>query len=219
MMPVVTRLDPSTFAEASALLAEEDDALARVVSTHGLPDFWSRPPGFPTLALLILEQQVSLESGAAVFRRLVTAAGGSGPEHIVRLGADGIRACGVTRQKTEYLIDLAAAVLSGNLDLAGLDSVTEDRARGVLLEMRGVGAWTADAYLLSAQRRPDVFPVGDRALQVGVAEALGLSEVPGGEQLLILAEPWRPVRAVAARLLWHAYLMRRGRGEPEHALL
>jgi DNA-3-methyladenine glycosylase II len=85
--------------------------------------------------------------------------------------------------------------------------------------MRGVGAWTADAYLLSAQRRPDVFPVGDRALQVGVAEALGLSEVPGGEQLLILAEPWRPVRAVAARLLWHAYLMRRGRGEPEHALL
>jgi DNA-3-methyladenine glycosylase II len=218
MMPVVTRLDHDTFAEASTFLAGEDDSLAGILSTHGLPDFWSRPPGFPTLTLLILEQQVSLESGAAVYRRLVTAAGGSGPGHIHGLGVDGVRACGVTRQKTGYILDLAAAVLGGDLDLPGLDTVTEGQARAALLGIRGVGEWTADAYLLSAQRRPDVFPVGDRALQVGMAETLGLDTIPDSEQLLFLAEPWRPMRAVAARLVWHSYLSRRGRSEPEHAL-
>ncbi len=80
--------------------------------------------------------------------------------------------------------------------------------------MRGIGSWTADAYLLSALLLPDAFPVGDRALQVGVAEALGLQQIPGPEELEIVSAPWRPVRAVAARLVWHLYLSRRGRSEP-----
>lgn len=219
MRPLVTRLDTSTFVEACDLLAGEDGALAVLVATYGVPGFWARPPGFPTLVLLILEQQVSLESGAAVYGRLVAEAGGISPSLILGLGEKGIRACGVTRQKTGYIIDLAGGVLSGTLDLDGIESAREEVARATLLALRGVGEWTADAYLLSAQRRTDVFPLGDRALQVGMAETLGLSKIPGQEELQLLAEPWRPLRAVAARMIWHAYLTRRGRAEPEHGTL
>ena len=219
MMPRVTQLDTSTFVEACDLLIEEDSALADLVAAFGVPGFWARPPGFPTLVLLILEQQVSLESGAAVYRRLVARAGGISPGLILGLGAEGIRATGVTRQKAGYVVDLATAVLSGTVDLDGIESAGEDVARASLLGLRGVGLWTADAYLLSAQRRTDIFPLGDRALQVGIAETLGLARIPTQEEMLLLAESWRPIRAVAARLIWHSYLTRRGRAEPEHETL
>jgi DNA-3-methyladenine glycosylase II len=80
--------------------------------------------------------------------------------------------------------------------------------------VKGIGPWTADAYLLSALGFPDVFPVGDRALQVGTGEVLGMSSVPDEEELEIVSAPWRPIRAAAARVIWHAYLKRRGRVEP-----
>jgi DNA-3-methyladenine glycosylase II len=109
-------------------------------------------------------------------------------------------------------------VTTGDLDLEALEREPEDRAREILLSCRGIGPWTADVYLLSALRHLDVFPVGDRALQVGTGEVLGLAEPPSPDDLEFLSQPWRPVRAVAARLIWHAYLARRGRSEPEHAL-
>lgn len=216
MWTVIDRLDDQAFTEACALLASEETALATVIETHGMPLFWSRPPGFPTMVLLVLEQQVSLESGAAVFRRLEEATGGVTPETILALGEGGVRACGVTRQKTGYILGLAELVAAGELDLELLMDSGHDQARATLLALRGVGHWTADVYLLSALRHPDVFPLGDRALQVGMAETLGLDEVPDDDELTILAEPWRPLRAAAARLIWHAYLSRRGRVEPEH---
>src|SRR5690606_13680861 len=160
----------------------------------------------------------SLESGAAVFRRLSAAAGGITPEKLLALGEEGIRSAGVTRQKAGYLVELAERVATGDLDLEALEREPEDRAREILLSCRGIGPWTADVYLLSALRHLDVFPVGDRALQVGTGEVLGLAEPPSPDDLEFLSQPWRPVRAVAARLIWHAYLARRGRSEPEHAL-
>ena len=214
LMPVVDRLDAVTFAEACVLLASEDPALAAVVERHGVPEFWQRTPGFANLVLLILEQQVSLESGAAVYRRLLESAGGVTPEAILDLGGEGVMASGVTRQKTGYILDLAQAILDEVLDLDALSTADRDTAREVLLGLRGVGPWTADVYLLSALAHPDMFPVGDRALQVGTAEVLGMTSIPDPGQLEILSQPWRPVRAVAARLLWHAYLTTRGRVEP-----
>lgn len=218
LLPRVERLDPVVFAEAVELLASEDESLQAVVEEHGVPELWTRPPGFATLALLVLEQQVSLESGAAVFRRLSAAAGGITPEKLLALGEEGIRSAGVTRQKAGYLVELAERVGTGDLDLEALEREPEDRAREILLSCRGIGPWTADVYLLSALRHLDVFPVGDRALQVGTGEVLGLAEPPSPDDLEFLSQPWRPVRAVAARLIWHAYLARRGRSEPEHAL-
>lgn len=214
LRPVVERLDADSFTQACEFLANEDEFLAALIARWGMPDFWHRQPGFKTLVLLILEQQVSLESGAAMYRRLAGLTGEVTPESVFAAGPERLRSIGVTRQKTSYLIDLAEMVLAGELDIDHLDEHPTSEARARLIAIRGIGAWTADAYLLSAQRRPDMWPVGDRALQVGTREALAMSEVPTESELEIIGAPWRPVRAVAARLIWHAYLSARGRVEP-----
>lgn len=214
MWTVVERLDSRSFSEACVLLTGEDDALARVVDRHGVPEFWEREPGFPTLVWLILEQQVSLESGAAMYERLHRMAGEITPAGIQGLGGEGLRQIGVTRQKSGYLTALSGAVMTGRLDLDALGTLPLEEARSTLLEMKGIGPWTADAYLLSALRHPDVFPIGDRALQVGAGETLGMSRAPGPDELEMLSQPWKPIRAAAARIIWHGYLADRGRVEP-----
>lgn len=214
LRPVVDRLDEDVFSRGAQLLASEDQSLARLVDRWGVPVFWQRRPGFPTLVLLILEQQVSLESGAAMYRRLAGVVDEVTPESLIEAGPTRLREIGVTRQKTGYLLELARQVIEGEIDLAALETDPVEQARSKLVQIKGIGPWTADAYLLSAGRRPDMWPVGDRALQVGVGEALGMRNVPDEEELEIIAEPWRPIRAVAARLIWHAYLSERGRVEP-----
>jgi DNA-3-methyladenine glycosylase II len=211
---MVARFDETTFLEAVALLGDEEPPFARVVEEHGPPPFWQRPAGFPTLVWLIMEQQVSLESGAAMYRRLHGLLGAVTPEAVAETSEAELRAIGVTRQKTAYLLELAGSILTGELDLDVLEKRPFETARFSLLAVKGIGPWTADAYLLSALRFPDVFPVGDRALQVGTAEVLGLDAVPEPDELELLSVPWRPVRAAAARIIWHAYLKRRGRVEP-----
>lgn len=210
----VERLDATTFDEGCDLLATEDEALASALNRFGIPDFWNRPQGFQVLVLLILEQQVSLESGAAMYQRLDKATGGVTPTGIAELGIKELRSLGVTRQKTEYLLGLASVVADGSFDVEGLDRISVAEARASLVALKGIGLWTADAYLLSALRHIDMWPVGDRALQVGVGDLLEMKDVPSETELEILGEPWRPLRAVAARIIWHAYLTERSRVEP-----
>ena len=210
----VEHLDEVSFLEALNLLTDEEPAFARGVEDFGTPVFWQRPEGFPSLVWLIMEQQVSLESGAAMYRRVLELLEEITPEAVIAAGAAELRSIGVTRQKAGYVIDLASAIVTGDLDLVDVARAEPHDARRSLLAINGIGPWTADTYLLSAVRFPDVFPVGDRALQVGTAEILGMSSVPDPEQLEVLSLSWRPVRAAAARLIWHSYLMRRGRAEP-----
>src|SRR5690606_8180990 len=120
-----------------------------------------------------------------------------------------------TRQKTGYIVSLARSILEGEIDLDDLEEADPVEARARLLSISGVGPWTADVYLLSALGHPDMFAVGDRALQVGTAEVLEMSEIPDISRLEILSETWRPIRAVAARLISRAYLSARGRVEPD----
>lgn len=214
LLPVVDKLDAQTFTEACALLSSEESSLAATLDQFGHPPFWQRRPGFPTLVWLICEQQVSLESGAAVFGRLQRHVGEVTPRSLARLGSEGMRALGLTRQKSGYLESLATSVLGGALKLEHLETMSPTEARARLLELTGIGPWTADTYLLSALRLPDIFPIGDRALRLGTAEVLGMTSVPDEDELLILGEAWRPIRAAAARIIWHAYLTRRGRVEP-----
>lgn len=214
LMPVVDRLDEHSFGLAVELLTAEDESLAEIVTRWGVPEFWARRPGFPTLVLLIMEQQVSLESGAAMYRRVRDLVGTVEPEAVLAAGPDRLRSIGVTRQKTLYLLELSRLLVDGDLDLEALEGCPVAEARAALLAIKGIGPWTAEAYLLSASRRPDMWPVGDRALQVGIKEALGMKTIPDQEELGILGEPWRPIRAAAARLIWHSYLSRRGRVEP-----
>ncbi|MGH8950640.1 MAG: S26 family signal peptidase [Acidimicrobiia bacterium] len=214
LQPMVTHLDEPMFLEAVALLADEEERFAAVIAEHGPPPFWARPAGFPTLVWLIMEQQVSLESGAAMYRRLHGLVGVITPEAVARATEADLRGIGVTRQKTTYLIEMSRAIVGGDLDLEAMAQAPPDQARETLLSIKGIGPWTADAYLLSALGFPDVFPVGDRALQVGTAEVLGMAAVPDPGELELLSIPWRPIRAAAARIIWHSYLKVRGRVEP-----
>lgn len=213
----MTNLDRVSFASAVDHLVARDPALASVVGEHGIPAFWHRPPGFATLALFIVEQQVSLASAKAVFERLVGLLGEVRPDTVANADPDSLGRAGLTRQKHRYLKELAQVVRAGEFDLGDLEHRPDDEARRMLLGLTGVGPWTADVYLLSALRRPDVWPIGDRALQVGVGERLGLAGSPGIVELEAVGERWRPYRSVAARLIWHDYLTRRNREETDVA--
>ena len=199
-------LTAASLGEAAGWLARRDPDLARIRRRHGPPPMWGRPSGFGTLARIILEQQVSLASAASTFRRLEAGLGRVAPATLAAAGEARIRALGVTRQKTAYLVLLARAVESGALDLAAIGRLPDEEARSVLLRLKGIGPWSADIYLLMALRRPDVWPAGDLALATAARAVKGLRRRPSPEALSRLAEPWRPFRSVAARMLWQHYL-------------
>jgi DNA-3-methyladenine glycosylase II len=161
--------------------------------------------------LLILEQQVSLAQGRAMYARIASAAGEVTPASVATLGEGRLRALGVTRQKSAYLAALAMQIEQKALDLGALARLSDAEAHAALDALRGIGPWTAQCYLLFALRRADVFPAADLALMEAVRDLWKLRERPSAEALARRAYTWRPHRAVAARLLWHHYLSERGR--------
>ena len=199
-------LDERSFATAVAGLCEADADLAAIVERHGVPEFWARQPGFPTLVLLILEQQVSLASARAAYDRLVLRLGRLTPQGVLDSSDEELRADGFSRQKNRYVRALAAAIEGGALDLDAVGELDDVDVRAALVALPGIGPWTAEVYLLSALRRPDTWPTGDIALQEGARRAKGLDIRPTPEELETIGEAWRPHRATAARLLWHLYL-------------
>ena len=202
-------LDEASFAAAAAELCAIDPDLAAIVERHGLPEFWAREPGLPTLVLLILEQQVSLASARAAYDRLVARLEELTTEGILRSTDAELRADGFSRQKTRYVRALATAIEDGSLDLEMVGALDDDGVRSALVALPGIGPWTAEVYLLSALRRPDTWPVGDVALQEAARRARRLETRPSPEELGAIGEAWRPHRASAARLLWHLYLSQR----------
>lgn len=199
-------LDATSFSAAASELCAADSDLAAIVEAHGLPEFWAREPGFPTLVLLILEQQVSLASARAAYDRLETRLVGLTPAGVLGSSDEELRADGFSRQKNRYVRALSAAIVDGSLDLDAVSVLDDDSVRGALVALPGIGPWTAEVYLLSALRRPDTWPVGDIALQEAARRARGLEARPSPEELEAIGEAWRPHRASAARLLWHLYL-------------
>ena len=212
-------MDDDLFTRTVAGLTADDPHLAELVATHGVPPLWLRPTGFPSLVLFILEQQVSLASAAAAYRKVVERIGDLTPDALLARTPDELRLDGVSRQKDRYLRALATAVMTGDLDLDGLADLDDAAVRRALTALPGIGRWTADVYLLACLGRPDLWPVGDRALQVAVAETLRLDAVPDQAALDELGERWRPHRSTAARLLWHGYLARRGRSDSPLVML
>lgn len=210
MGTVASPLTDRSLRAAARHLAGSDPALGASVGRYGPPPLWAREPGFDTLVHLILEQQVSLASGKAAFDRLEAALGGRiGPAGLLRLSDTQLREIGFSRQKTGYARELATAVLDG-FDLQGLAALDDDGVRTSLTALKGIGRWTADVYLTMCLLRPDVWPRGDLALAASAHAVLGLDGRPGDDDLEGLASRWRPYRAVAARILWHDYLRRRG---------
>jgi DNA-3-methyladenine glycosylase II len=204
-------LNEEFFARSVEELARRDADLAGVLESYGRPPLWVREPGFATLVYIILEQQVSLASARAAFERLRAATKPLTPRRFLRLSDGELKRIGFSRQKTLYTRLLAESLDRRYLDLRDLQGLHDDAARKMLVALKGIGRWTADIYLLSALRRPDIWPVGDLALATAVQEVKRLRKRPAPERLEKLSQAWRPYRAVAARLFWHHYLSKRGK--------
>jgi len=211
-------VDQHRFESAIKTLTLQDDDLAGVISSYGPPPLWVREPGFPTLVYIILEQQVSLASAKAAFDRLNSAVRPLTPRRFLKLTDAELLRIGFSRQKTLYTRLLAESLSRRHFDLRYLHDLHDDAARKMLTAFKGIGNWTADIYLLSALRRPDIWPVGDLALATAVQEVKQLRKRPSPERLEKLSQPWRPYRAVAARLFWHHYLSKRGQRTSEISL-
>jgi len=191
---------------AVAELAARDRALASIAARYGVPPLWDRTPGFPSLVHLILEQQVSLASAQAAFDRLNAATGELTPGALLALDDGQLLAIGFSRQKARYARALATAVADGELDVAALARAEDDEVDRRLTALPGIGPWTATIYRLMVLCRPDAWPIHDIALAQALMEVRGLPARPSPQELDAAADAWRPLRAVAARLLWHHYL-------------
>jgi DNA-3-methyladenine glycosylase II len=186
-------------------LASRDPAMAALVAAGIRPPLRKRDPGFASLIGIVVSQQVSTASAAAIWARLRSVLPAMDPE-TVRAASDGdLRAGGLSRPKMAAIRAIAAAALDGSLPLEQLGEMDVERAHSLLTAVKGVGPWTADVYLLFCLGHPDAFPAGDLAVQEAARLALGLPARPDARALGGIAERWRPWRGVAAGLLWAYY--------------
>jgi DNA-3-methyladenine glycosylase II len=167
-------------------------------------------PGFASLVSIVIGQQVSTASAAAIYARFATLLDPMTPDAVLAAEDTVFREAGFSRAKVRAVRALAQAVHDG-LDLDHTCQLDAEHAIRLLTKVSGIGPWTAESYLLFAAGHPDVFPAGDVALQAAVAHAFGLAERPSDKALRLIAEPWSPWRAVAARLFWSYYRVMRSR--------
>ncbi len=204
-------------ASGVAALARMEPRFGGLAEANGLPPLRRAPGGFAGLAAIIVEQQISLYAAAAILERLRAAVTPFEPLPLLAAGPEVMTACGLSRGKIAALSALAMAVADGRLDLDELAKLDDAQAAERLLAVKGIGPWTADIYLLSCLGRADVWPGGDVALQTAAGLVFGVDPRPDRRAMLALAEPWRPWRAVAARLLWAHYRKHRFRSPPPGA--
>lgn len=204
------QFDRSNFKLLCDKLARKDPDLKGIIREYGYPPMWTRPATFQTLILTILEQQVSLAAAYAAFKKLREKIGYVTPVKLLALTDEEMRAVYFTRQKTGYARELARAIQSRKLVLKQLGSLPDEEVRARLIQLKGIGHWTIDVYLMHALQRTDLFPLGDIALVNSLKHIKVLPPHTTKEELLMIAEPWRPYRTIAAMMLWHAYIKRKG---------
>ena len=196
---------PEQLRDSLDAIAALEPGFAAALARVGYPLPRVREPGYETLLRTIVGQQVSVAAAAAVWRKLEAELGeGCAPDQLLSRDFDALRACGLSRQKQGYARSLAELVTSGQIDLHALPEDDEE-AIALLTQVKGIGRWSAEIYLLFAEGRPDVWPAGDLAVQIEVGRILGLPERPSERQTRALAEAWRPHRGAAAIMAWHHY--------------
>ncbi|MFN3892929.1 MAG: DNA-3-methyladenine glycosylase family protein [Beijerinckiaceae bacterium] len=188
-----------------ALLASDPEVVGRMLALCGPPPLRRRPAGLAGLAWIVVSQQVSAASAAAIHRRLLARFPVLEPHNLLSASDEDLRACGLSAPKMRTLRALGEALAGGALDLDAIGSLEAEEARTALTQVKGVGPWSADVYLLFCLGHPDVWPAGDLALQEAARMALRLRVRPDARRLERIGERWRPWRAAAARLLWAYY--------------
>jgi DNA-3-methyladenine glycosylase II len=209
---MVTLLETDAVLKRGLLaLAKADPVMARLAAEGATPQLRKRPPGFEGLAWIVVGQQVSTASAAAIWGRLRAILEPATPETFLRLSDEGLRAAGLSAGKVRTLRAAATEILEGRLPLDQLHDLPADEAHGCLTRVKGIGPWTADIYLLFCLGHPDAFPSGDLAVQEAARLAYGLEQRPDAKALTVLAERWRPWRGVAAKVLWAYYRVLKAR--------
>ena len=191
-------------------LTRENRQLASIVDAYGYPPIWERTPAFKGLVRIILEQQVSLASAWAVYRKLENRINVITLENIAGMDDEGFQVCGFSRQKRRYVRILADEILHNGLDLDGLRLLPDEAVRQRLIGITGIGQWTSDIYLLLCLKRVDIFPLTDLALVKAMKENGLVPGTAGKPDIEKAAERCRPYRSILALILWHAYVQKRG---------
>ena len=186
-------------------LASQSEVFSTLLHCNGPPPLWRREASFGTLVRFILEQQVSLASANAAFKRLEQRVGDVVPERVLESFDAELKLDGFSRQKIGYVRGIAALMVEEVLDPSNLAS-KPGAARQQLLEIKGIGPWTASCFLLFVSGDRDTWPTGDRALYVSMAKNLEMVDVPDREVGDAIASAWSPWRSSAAKMLWHDYL-------------
>jgi DNA-3-methyladenine glycosylase II len=186
-------------------LLEQDPRLKPIFALTGMPALRRREPGFAGLAAIVSGQQLSIASAAAIWGRVSAAFDPFDPEALRRARADRLGRLGLSAAKIKTLKGVARELSSGRLNLDVLANEDADVAHHTLTALHGIGPWTADVYLLFCLGHGDAWPAGDLAVQEAVKIGLGLKTRPTEKEMAPLAEPWRPMRGVAAHLWWSYY--------------
>ena len=189
--------------QAIAFLAEKDKTLQFIVDNFGHPIIQKRDEGFAALCHIILEQQVSIASAKACYAKLQNHFGEIIPAKIYNATNEELRSFGVSRQKTIYLKHLAEKVLNNEVVFESFASKTEQEIREELLQLKGVGNWTIEVYLMFCLQAPDIIPLGDIAIKNTIKELYDIHTLEEMEQLAL---NWKPHRTLASYILWHYYL-------------
>ncbi len=189
------------------------ELFAFINSKYGSPPNWTRPQGFVSLSMIILEQQVSLASANAHFLTLNNYLAAFTPGEIIKLSDEEMKNCQISRQKSKYLRGLSFAILNGNINLEELAQMSHSEARKQLTNLKGIGNWTADIYLMFCLQAKDIFPIGDIAVINTIKE---LSNAKSKNEIMLLTEKWRPLRSLATYFLWHYYLKKRNRNSTQN---
>ena len=189
-------------------LSSKSPIFLEIIQKYGLPAIPKRPQGFETLVLLILEQQVSIDSAKATFLKIKAAHTTFKPEILVELSEEQFRTYGVSRQKATYIKALASAILNKEIDLNTLPNKSAQTVREELIKIKGIGNWTIDIYLMFCLQESDLLPLGDIAVVNTIKELLNIQDKTIMETHTI---HWSPYRSYATFLLWHYYLKKRKR--------
>lgn len=198
-------IDAKTLKAGIDAIVAIEPGIARAVELAGYPEPRIRERGYQTLLRTIVGQQVSVAAASSMWRKLEALLGEEvAAEALLAQEFESLRACGLSRQKQGYARSLCELVTSGELDLHSLPDDDEE-AIELLTRIKGIGRWSAEIYLLFAEGRPDIWPAGDLAVQVGLGKILGMDERPSEKAIRELAEPWRPHRGAVAILTWHCY--------------
>lgn len=194
--------------ESISFLSQKDEVLKTIIADFGLPIIQKREEGFASMCHIILEQQVSIASAKAAYEKLVNLVGKVDPFTIYNATDEAVRTCGISRQKTLYIKDLAQRVISKELDFSSLPMKSEQQIRNELIQIKGVGNWSIDVYLMFCMQSQDIIPLGDIAIKNTLVE---LYNCQSDEEMLAISSNWKPFRTVASFIIWHYYLKKRGK--------